>query len=221
MPQPHFVTSYERHVRTLTDKLPHDEAMEQAVGGHFAVLGALELELLLVCGFGAGNSIIDIGCGSGRLAGRLGQHFGDTIDYLGTDVVQSLLDHAARQCPSSYRFALHHDLSVPAPDGSTDFIAAFSVFTHLFHEETFCYLRDAKRALKPGGAIVLSFLEMARHWDVFQSQNLDPTFLRHRPSLNMFIERPAIDAWAEQLGLTLRYDIAELGQSVAVLRKPA
>ena len=39
-------------------------------------------------------------------------------------------------------------------------ILAFSVFTHLLHEESFIYLEDFKRVLKPGGSVVFSFLEV-------------------------------------------------------------
>ena len=64
------------------------------------------------------------------------------LGYTGTDVAQALLDHAAPLSPAGFRFLRHTDLSLPAPDGSVDFVVAFSVFTHLRPEESYVYLRD-------------------------------------------------------------------------------
>jgi SAM-dependent methyltransferase len=70
------------------------------------------------------------------------------------------------------------------------------------HDESYRYLEDAKRALKPGGKIIFSFLEFAipSHWFIFQGVLND-----HRPDkvLNQFISRDAIQAWAEHLDLKI------------------
>jgi cyclopropane fatty-acyl-phospholipid synthase-like methyltransferase len=42
---------------------------------------------------------------------------------------------------------------------SADIVIAFSVFTHLLHEECYAYLQDAARVLTPGGKFVFSFFE--------------------------------------------------------------
>ena len=90
-------------------------------------------------------SLFDLGCGSGRLAHALGRRA--TIDYLGTDVVPELLAYARTRSPANYRFVLNTGLTAPAADGSLDMACAFSVFTHLLHEETYAYLAEVRRAL--------------------------------------------------------------------------
>jgi len=110
-------------------------------------------------------------------------------------------------------------------------VAAFSLFTHLLHEETYIYLQDALRVLKPGGKIVMSFLEFGEptHWEVF-APTVEARRTNTRLPLNTFIERSAIDVWCSHLGFErLAFVDAQdkcwngsaLGQSLAVLRKPA
>src|SRR5262249_38048332 len=144
------------------------------------------------------------------------------LNYLGIDVVPELLAYAATQSPHHFRFVEHHDAGVPAPDQSADYIAAFSVFTHLFHEESYVYLQDAKRVLRPGGAIVFSFLETASNWPIFEGM-INTARANGTPDiLVMYIERPQIQAWAAHLGLEVAgFDVGPpIGQSVVMLRKP-
>ena len=117
-----------------------------------------------------------------------------------------------------------------------------SVLTHLLHEQSYLYLAEAKRVLKPGGRIVFTFIEFAmpHHWILFED-SINHVGDSTQP-LNVFISRDAIALWAERLGLEvelvreslephipiphpIRYDdgrVAEelvcLGQSIAVLR---
>ncbi|MFN2202067.1 MAG: class I SAM-dependent methyltransferase [Caldilineaceae bacterium] len=225
----HFVEDYERVVEELLRTYPIDEAMERAVGGQYERLGKIETDLLCWAGLRDGMTLVDVGCGSGRLAHAISKvrH----IEYIGTDIVQSLLDYAKTKSPPHYQFKLHRSLSVPIPDASCDFVCAFSVFTHLLHEESYLYLEDARRALRPGGAVVLSFLEFGdpSHWVAFEGA-VEGQRTRTRPHLNTFIERGALDAWANHLGF-LREEFVSgseapwrgepLWQSLAILRKPS
>lgn len=224
---PHFVKDYEGFVDMLLANFGEDEAMSHAVGGEYVETGLKERAILEHAGLDAGMSLVDIGCGSGRLASALADL---PVHYLGTDVVQKLLDYAAARSPRSFRFERHTELSVPVASASVDMICAFSVFTHLQHTETYLYLQDSLRALKPGGKVVFSFLEFAtdHHWPVFAS-TVEQFKAGTMPHLNMFIERNAIEVWCAHLG----YEVLEfvnganapwggkpLGQCTAVLRKP-
>lgn len=84
----HFVEDYEAYVRQLTRDLPLDEAMSVAVGGDYDRIGAIECEILHHFGLRDGQSVVDFGCGSGRLAVHLART--GTVAYLGLDVVQEL-----------------------------------------------------------------------------------------------------------------------------------
>lgn len=218
MPKFHFVEDYERLVADLIATHPLNEAMSLAVGGNYDVQGPQSVDILEHHGVRDGVSIVDFGCGSGRVAKYLGIRF-PGVSYTGIDVVQALLDYASRQCPKHFRFMLNHDIALPLEPDSADFFVAFSVFTHLLHEETYLYMAQARRALKRGGKLVFSFLEFGapHHWEIFRSTVA--TRREHvRYHMNTFIEPVAIRLWADWLGFSIiSIGPCALGQSLAVL----
>jgi ubiquinone/menaquinone biosynthesis C-methylase UbiE len=200
--------------------------MDLAVGGNEARIGPIERDIVIAAGLAPDGDLVDVGCGSGRLAAYLTDHLRGG-SYLGTDVVPELLEYARGRVPAHWRFELVEDLVIPAPDASADMVTMFSVLTHLRHEESYLLLAEAKRVLRPGGRIVVSFLEFGApaHWKVFD------VMLQARgtlPHLNQFIEAASLRVWAEHLGLAVeriasppepfRPEIPLLGQSVIVLR---
>jgi SAM-dependent methyltransferase len=198
----HFVESYRELVRDLIARYPLPEAMSRAVGGDFDALGEIEKQLLIGYGLLPEHTLLDVGCGSGRLAKRLVTYL-TSGRVLGTDVVPELLEFARIGCPPSWQFVLVEDLRIPFANREADFASFFSVFTHLLHEESFCYLFEARRVVKPGGLIVFSFLEFEYNWDLFKEMCRAVIQEKHKPHLNMFIGRDAIQAWARQLGMTI------------------
>ena len=217
MAQFHFVEDYERHVAALKAAHPIDEAMSLAVGGNYHLAGEIEVDLLKKAGLRDGMAIFDLGCGSGRLATALAKT-GLKIDYLGTDVVQDLLDYAASKTPPHFRYLRHPELSVPAADASFDIACAFSVFTHLLHHESYLYIEEIRRVLKPGGKLVFSFLEfdVDQHWPAFE-HTIEQQRNSTTPHLNTFIERAPIAAWAQRLGFSAPSFHGDLGQTTAIL----
>ncbi len=181
--------------------MPRERALIAAVGGD-DTFGDIELTLLATLGLRDGHYLIDVGCGSGRLTRRAARMAG--LRYLGTDVVQEMLDHASRTCGRpDFRFQHVTGLSIPEADGVADFVSFFSVGTHLRHEEFFLYLSDARRVLKPGGRIVFSFLDIETTVgrEVFE---IGLRQVRHNVSgwhLNQFIGRSEIPVWARFLGM--------------------
>ncbi len=224
----HFVEDYEKYVAHLIETMPIDEAMSLAVGGDYDGVGDIERSVLTWAGLENGGTLVDLGCGSGRLASSLGRTM--EIEFIGVDIVQSLLDYAQTKSPPNYRFINNHALKVPADDDSATMVSAFSLFTHLLNAETFLYLEDVRRVLKPGGKLVFSFLEFTNpeHWGSFMSE-VDARRVSAVVPLNAFIERAAIHKWADALGFTVRalVDGTEapwgglpMWQAVCVLEKP-
>lgn len=228
MAQFHFVEDYEKLVADLVAAHPIDEAMAIAVGGKYDLIGKIELDALNAAGFTGGMSLFDLGCGSGRLAAAIAGA-GINISYMGTDVVQALLDYAKTKTPKHFKYICHRSLSVPAENSTFDIACAFSVFTHLLHHESFVYMQDIRRTLKPDGKLVFSFLEFGSkgQWGVFEDTiNLQRN--RTTPHLNTFIERNAIEVWAMHAGFKVEKFIdgyepignnPVLGQSIAILRR--
>lgn len=164
-------------------------------------MGALECDLLKSCGLGENDYLIDVGCGSGRLAKPLASFLRGK--YLGTDIVPALVRYARKMTARpDWRFEVVKGLGIPEQDEAADFVCFFSVLTHTSHSESFCYLREAKRVLKHGGKIVFSFLEydVPVHWQIFQ-KGIDQSKGIH--PLNQFLSRDIIEAWASRLGLRI------------------
>lgn len=105
---------------------------------------------------------------------------------------------SASMCARAFRGCSPHDHT--GARASADLITFFSVFAHLEFEETFHYLRDALRALKPGGKILFSFLDfrMPSQWNIFKA-----SLKYDRPGKvpNQFMDRDAIHAWVLHAGL--------------------
>ena len=219
MREPHFIRDYRRVVANFITTHPLDEAMALAVGGgDYDANGKLECDLLLELGLSAGHSVIDIGCGSGRLSTQLSRRYGAGIDYLEIDVVSELLAYARSRAMPGYRFELTKGLSIPASDASVDFVAAFSIFTHLKHRETVLYLREARRVLHPGATLVFSFIELRHHRREF-AYTLAVTVIGRRKVQNHFISRRAIKRWSAEIGFEVETIRSHpLGQTIAVLR---
>ncbi len=232
-----YASSYQQHVGKLVDT--SDDAMSLAVGGEYDSFGLLMRQILIDAGLRRSHYLIDAGCGSGRLS-----HVLTVEKYLGTDVVPELLAHARSRCPNpAWRFELVNDIVIPEQAGAADMVCFFSVLTHLLHEDSYRYLAEAHRVLKPGGKVVFSFLEfkIRCQWSIFENMVKQREGGGHH---NQFMSRDAIAAWAEHLGFSIdtTYDgdtphiplerplklddgrivegMTSLGQSVCILSKP-
>ena len=115
------------------------------------------------------GSVLDIGCGSGRMA----RHFLDHIEppgrYVGMDIQKSFIEWCNEHLGGANgAFEFHHqdiyngsynlegetkasEYRFPFEDGSFDAIILYSVFTHLLPDDAANYMREISRLLKPGG----------------------------------------------------------------------
>lgn len=238
----HFDSDYNKLVKDKLKSNNKHDAMAQSIGDNFYHFGVFQKELLFQYGLKNGDTILDFGCGSGRLAYAL-KELRD-LGYIGIDVVEDLLDYAKNICQrKDWDFIKSTDFKFDIPNNKLDMISCFSVFTHLLHEETFAYLAEMRRVLKPGGKIIFSFLDFSipEHWSVFVSNLLQ---LEDRVHLNQFIDSKSINVWCDHLQLDILdilpgnepyilldeqvtdekgnvfNDKVSLGQSVCVLQKP-
>ena len=216
----HYQEDYTALVADLLANYPEEEAMARAVGGDFTGIGGMEVELLTRYGLKPGMTLVDMGCGSGRLTAALVRQGWDGV-YAGFDVVPELVAYARKQGRETWYLnvsdGLHVPLSVPC-----DFIVFFSVFTHLKPEESYVYLEQAHKALKPGGRVLASYLDYAKNWDVFDAM-CHHVRSRIKPvHLNTFLHRDSLTLFASKVGFRL-VDFGEapaLGQqSLIVLEK--
>ena len=154
---------YERVYEHVAQVLPEDISIGD---GNFDVIGRIELGVLIMEGLQPHHTLFDMGCGTGRLTIHAVPYL-TKGRYVGSDISDSMLAGARK------RLALHASASTcdvsfvkqrpdlfDLPDASVDYICAFSVFTHMEAEDTYRYLRAARRLLKPDGRLLLSCLPM-------------------------------------------------------------
>lgn len=217
----HYQEDYERLVARLTAAYPLEQAMSMAVGGDFIATGDKEYAILKHYGLKDGDWLLDVGCGSGRLAAALARSKWRG-NYFGLDVVRAFIEYAAKNAPPNARFAVTDGLTLETLV-NVDLICFFSVLTHLRPEEGYVYLEQAHAALRAGGRIIISYLTYAHHWDIF-TQSLERTRRRAEADhLNTFLQPETLALWASELGLrivTLDSQVCpDFGQSLCVLEK--
>lgn len=176
-----------------------------------------------------GMAVYDLGCGSGRTATAL-RRAGWHGKYTGADIIRPLVRYLKKQCPS-FEAIVHRKNSIAAADESLDIVFHWSVFTHLYPEECYLYMEDSYRALKPGGRLVFSFLELEdiRHHGIFRSRL---GWVRKRgwaDTLDTFLHRDWLRFWAADIGFeapsftdgTDGTHHPAFWQSIAAMTKPA
>jgi len=119
--------------------------MEKVLGRH-----ALSLSMF--------HTILDFGCGCGRVLRCLGPRSDPRPLPYGTDMDAE----AIAWCQAHYGRHAQFAVNAPAPpmdfaDDFFDFVYSISVFTHLPEDMQFAWLRELQRVVKPGGYLLLSF----------------------------------------------------------------
>ena len=109
-----------------------------------------------LCGnFGDVESVLDFGCGCGRVLSRM-PAAGDTR-YFGVDLRDDALDWLRKTMPDG-TFVTGTELPpVDLDAGSLDLIYSVSVLTHLTQEQEGAWLDEWQRLLKPGGHVIATF----------------------------------------------------------------
>ena len=196
---------YTNYLNELKESTPLDDAMKELAGSleGFDEIGKRQLNILRYYGLEPHHHLIEVGCGSGRLAKQLSPYL--TGMYSGFDIIDEAVDYASKlvQRPD-WTFESIDYISIPEPDGCADMVCFFSVFTHLLNEEIYFYLEEAIRVLKPGGKIVFSFLEFSEthHGRQFFELVNDVKLQKVKP-ITVYGNREEIAVWAKHLILDI------------------
>ena len=210
-------------------------------GGDYESMGLTMLGVLLMEGLKPDVTLVDFGCGTGRLAVHAIPWFKTGGRYIGFDISKTMLAHArtlvGEKIPwplCSVEFVHQTTPNFPLPDKSVDMVCAFSVFTHMEHEDTYRYLRGVRRIIKDDGRFIYSCLPMdlAGSREIFLHQASLDAVGRWAEVRNVTTSRELMDAIARMAGwepirwypgdqpnIQLPYssEIKWLGQSICVL----
>lgn len=102
------------------------------------------------------RSVLDFGCGSGRLLVGLWARY-PSLRLSGCDINGRLIGWARTHLPADIAFEHNApEPPLPYPDRSFDFVYLISVFTHLPLGSQRLWAEEIRRVMKPGGALLLT-----------------------------------------------------------------
>ncbi len=230
--------AYHRYFKKLRSK---HSGYSEVVGGDFEQMGYLQCCLAQYAGLEKQQSVVEVGCGTGRLAVHLNEL--GVNNYRGYDIVKGMLKVAKKQVNNpSFDFGLIYKEHIKIPCSTVDFVCFYSIITHIPHDAAFRYLLSAMRILKPGGRLLFTFLsyDCEWHWPLFAyvvgNRGSEPT--------NQLMSHSQIRLWSRRLDAKLvelndgdqpffpidrdvtlvsgvkMQELGMLGQSVCILEKP-
>ncbi len=129
-------------------------------------------------------SVLDVGCGNGRLGVFLAGQVGGTLDYHGLDSSVALLDHAreslARLPNVTARLELRDLIEQPPDAGPYDLVALFGVLHHVpGADNRRALMRSLAGRVKPGGYLVFTC------WRFAESEHYRQRFTPFPPGLDV------------------------------------
>jgi SAM-dependent methyltransferase len=156
--------------------------------------------------------LLDVGCGTGRLALASKLLLGQDGRYVGVDVNAAEIEQCQRQYSDSrFKFIhLPHKNRVyasdqaptfepyPLDDNSFDVVTALSVWTHLNEADATFYFREIARVLRPGGKAIVTFFLLDKRYHAFRqtSPASESAFTFRRPDRYDFDRSvDGSDAW--------------------------
>jgi ubiquinone/menaquinone biosynthesis C-methylase UbiE len=105
----------------------------------------------------AGESVLDVGCGTGSLALVAKQQVGDHGEVVGLDASPNMIRRAkmkADRAGINMRFADGYAQELPFPDARFDVVVNTLMLHHLPREDCKLVVREMHRVLKPGGRLL-------------------------------------------------------------------
>jgi SAM-dependent methyltransferase len=121
------------------------------------------MDTVIHAGMNQETNFFDFGCGTGRLAAQA-VPFLNSDKYAGSDISKTMLSQAdslVKGFGKNARFFHQVTYKFPEQKLPIDMFSAFSVFTHMEHEDTYRYLCEAHRIASRNAIFVASILPIS------------------------------------------------------------
>lgn len=105
-----------------------------------------------------GGTVLDLGCGVGRLINPLARLTDVPESWVGVDISARMLDLARRDAPPNVTFRLGDGRSLPL-DEPLDAAYCVLMFQHIPTDAAASYVRQVARLLRPGGRFTFQFVD--------------------------------------------------------------
>ena len=233
----HAAPAAGRNQKVMTDELLPSKELQDYVGGGFKEVGADFLHHFVeLCELKPHESVLDVGCGSGRMALPLTGYLNERGRYEGFDIFEDAISWCSenittkfphfkfqtaelrnaayrtntQQQASRFRFPYHAE--------EFDFVFLTSVFTHMLPADMEHYFEEIARVTKPGGRCLITFF-LLNDESTILIDNLKGTYNfehrcegyrtinRERPEEALAYPEPFIRSLYEKYGFKIREPI--------------
>lgn len=108
---------------------------------------------------GRGDTVVDVGSGTGYLATLLAARVSPGGVVIGVDPSRSAVERAQRQAVPACRFEVGSALSMPLHDGEADLVMSSLLIHHIEPGERQAAMLEMGRVLRPGGRLFVADLK--------------------------------------------------------------
>ncbi len=141
----------------MTNGLQFNEELQKALEMAYLTpdIAAARAEVIKILNVQAGESILDIGSGSGFLARDIAERVGPTGSTHGIDLAENMVEASRKLCDSQpwTNFQSGDAMSLPYPDASFDAVVSTQVYEYVPDLEG--ALSEFGRVMRPGGRGVI------------------------------------------------------------------
>ncbi len=185
------------------------------------------------CGISSLSSVLDIGCGQGRMLRGLVDQLGTLQRYVGIDVHDESIRWLKQNCPFLFAefYFVNYKNERYNPDGSEeslpeniglfDIVCLISVFSHMRQSDIKTYLAFINEHLSPGASVYITLFVEDGVPD--ETENPEGYFGRNAGPLHRVrYNRHFFERMVSELGFYVnlfRYSVHEQQQSIYILRK--
>lgn len=113
-----------------------------------------------------GQSLLDIGCGTGEVLYRLHKNFGEDVSLYGVDPSNDMLDVARYKLRKTNNATLELGTGeqLQFSDNSFDWVVSSLTFHHIPLDIKRATIQESRRVLKPGGRLLISDFGKPTHF---------------------------------------------------------